>query len=979
MTHDNPMRSGHVPTACEAVLSFLAVAPGDRTSDEKETTARHIQACAPCQERADAYEDLDRLLPMALVPAALVPAALGGDAAAVPAAVLETARRIAEGSEPVRRMRVWPRRSLAAAGVAAAIGVVFLLPRDPGAGNSERCALERSSDPAPYPFAPAGQHPGGGNLDDSEAGGQGLFGSGERPRTSRTYSDPLEYVAQHGIDPTVPGLVNGYLNYEGEEFGIRKWACIDGILNLLGERAAPHLVLLYEHESEPDARRQLLMAMARTRDPMLLPFMQGVLSRCDDDEKTPSDRRTLIGQVIDCFLAIGTRDPSVIAALRSRLGKEERDAYALSNYLSSLHALGDPGALATLDQALLDQPSIPLLVARYTLTPEGERAGLQEKMARAVDAVWEQIAVGEAAAESLSWGDGPSLLKVLACHRDERGLLLAERLLNDGYEPTRVATARTLGEIGDPSCLPLLRKEWSEWRSLPPEPGEGASDRAWDRYMGLKDALNPTPGAVLAWAMIRCGDKDAENMLRALPIFGEWVMDARLDLGLIDAELLEALPPEVSAGPGLIAILDHIFAQDADGAMTAVRGKIRRLLEESPLRNTLESVSTLGYTPTLRDYLLRIGSIRIGDEGQFVSLCASLSTVDRIGRVLRDPPLNPADAGVPSSFHRIHAIRALRVVRPGSERGMQILRLALADAPEDEYLATLRREAIATMAELYPDLCRDDLAGRFPQTRPAKERTAILSALSRVGARDAVIHLGGLSATGEQMALVRDRIKNLGSGDFATRAASADELLALREIAAPMLWGNRDDADPEIAEQSRRILKETDPETLVVAVLAAAEEAEPRRGALLRRGMASPYPEVCCAAAFALAQAGENDGIEYLLREVSGEDEIAAAIAYQTLLAAGAPQAVDALLAGLQTDSLARRAWCGGWLSALSGERHGFDPFDGPGEPSKGSARAAWQRWFQTSVSPVRITLPAPAPRDEGVIESGRLFDLVPR
>lgn len=108
-----------------------------------------------------------------------------------------------------------------------------------------------------------------------------------------------------------------------------------------------------------------------------------------------------------------------------------------------------------------------------------------------------------------------------------------------------------------------------------------------------------------------------------------------------------------------------------------------------------------------------------------------------------------------------------------------------------------------------------------------------------------------------------------------------------------------------------------------------------------------PRPEVAASAVAALGASGDSRLVQ-CLNELDWPQPLHAEVRYErarALLRLGDWSQLEALIAGLENESLWTRAWCAQALEEVTRQRLGFDPK--AGESERAAAVARWREWMR--------------------------------
>ena len=174
--------------------------------------------------------------------------------------------------------------------------------------------------------------------------------------------------------------------------------------------------------------------------------------------------------------------------------------------------------------------------------------------------------------------------------------------------------------------------------------------------------------------------------------------------------------------------------------------------------------------------------------------------------------------------------------------------------------------------------------------------------------------------------------------------------LALAGCAAsPEVETNWLEPSPRLAEQiedQARRLPWSHGQERVDLIHWFATIGEPAYARLLQLCL-DPRPEVAASAVAALGASGDSRLVQSL-NELDWPQPLHSEVRYErarALLRLGDWSQLEALIAGLENDSLWTRAWCAQALEEVTRQRLGFDPKAGEGE--RAAAVARWREWMR--------------------------------
>jgi len=498
----------------------------------------------------------------------------------------------------------------------------------------------------------------------------GLFEIGEE-EAELEYLDPVAYMAENGVDPSIPGLMAYYREAAAGGPARRndlRSACIDALVTLVGRRATPLLIQLFEEEPDSGGRYWILRGLQRTADVAALPYLTGVIDQVDP---------TLLVTLTHTLASFGVKDPESARRLRARLSAA-RKLDAASEAFNPSEAAGALRSLALLGEGAAKTEAARLLAIRphpalLALTPENHdaRRKLTEAAFGRKDPTFEDVA----------------LLAVLGKVGDSRFIPLLRKLLGGGYVEIQIDAARVAGRCRRPEAMASLREAIGPAR--------------------IEDETVP-----MLWASARCGDPAAIHQL--LDFLGraddsrqfEWCVDALLDLGASGRDLMAALPDKRMTLTRLVPILDR-----GSDAVSSVPSKAASLTDGA-LKKALTLVRDLGYTPAVRRYL---DGLSPGERE--LDLILSFGDLGRIQAVMNDPATKP--------HVRIFALRAVPMVRGAAPAKVALAAKALSSGD-----AGVRKAAVDVLVEMDTADAAHALAVHFPRESDPRRRTEILLGLA---------------------------------------------------------------------------------------------------------------------------------------------------------------------------------------------------------------------------------------------------------
>jgi len=496
-----------------------------------------------------------------------------------------------------------------------------------------------------------------------------LFETGEEAELE--YLDPVEYMAENGVDTSIPGLVAYYREAAAGGPARRndlRSACLDALVTLFGRRATPLLILLFEEEPDASGRYWILQGLRRTADPAAFPYLTGVIDRVDPKLLVP---------LAGTLASFGMKDAETVRRLRARLsaaGKldpasEDFNASETAGVLRSLERLGDAAVKADATHLLAIRPH-PALLA---LTPENHevRRQLTQAALERKEGTFEDVA----------------LLEVLGRNGDSRFVPLLRKLLRGTYVEIQIEAARVAGRCRRPEAVAPLQEASEPVR--------------------IEEEMVP-----MLWARARCGDRTAVHRLFAFMGKAgdsrqfEWCVDALLELGAPGRDLVAALPDTRMTLTRLVPILDR-----GSNATKAVAAKAASLPDGS-LKKALILVRDLGFTPAVRRFLQGLSPWE-----EELDRVLSFRDTNRIRTVLNDPAVKP--------HVRVFALRALPMLREAASARVAVAVKALSSTDTG-----VRRAAVDALQAMDSLEAAGALAAHFPREEDPRRRTDILEGLA---------------------------------------------------------------------------------------------------------------------------------------------------------------------------------------------------------------------------------------------------------